>query len=91
MLFAWVGFLKDGEQISPEINEQISDFVGQPYIDVRSFGPLCDESGKRAAMLMIFDIEDRAKAEAFVESSPFLRAGLYERHHLYEYRNEGGG
>jgi hypothetical protein len=90
MLFAWFGFLKEGQQIPQEINQQISDFVAQPYIDVQSFGPLCDEKGERAAMLMIFEVEDRAKAQSFVETSPFLKAGLYDRHHLYEYRNEGG-
>ena len=46
--------------------------------------------GNRAAMMMVFDIEDRAKAESFVATSPFLKAGVYDRHHLYEYRNEGG-
>ena len=90
MLFAWVGFLKDGEAIPQEVNQQISSFVQQPYIDIQSFGPLCDENGKRAAMMMIFDVEDRATAQRLVDTSPILHAGLYERHHLYEYRNEGG-
>ena len=90
MLFAWIGFLKPDGEIPPELNLQVSDFVEQPYIDVRSFGPLCDETGHRAGMMMVFDIEDRAKAESFVATSPFLRAGVYEQHHLYEYRNEGG-
>ena len=90
MLFAWIGFLKAGQEILPELNVQISNFVEQPYIDIRSFGPLCDENGRRAGMMMVFDIDDRAKAENFVATSPFLRAGVYERAHLYEYRNEGG-
>jgi hypothetical protein len=90
MLFAWVGFLKEGQQIPQEINQQTSDFVAQPYIDVHSFGPLYDEKGERAAMLMIFDIDDWTKAQKFVETSPYLKAGLYDRYHLYEYRNEAG-
>jgi uncharacterized protein YciI len=39
-------------------------------------------------MLLIFEADNRAAAEALVETSPYLRAGLYEQHHLYEYRNE---
>jgi hypothetical protein len=90
MLFAWIGFLKPGQDIPQELNVQAGDFVQQPYIDIRSFGPLCDENGRRAAMMVVFEIEDRAKAESFVATSPFLKAGVYDRHHLYEYRNEGG-
>jgi hypothetical protein len=90
MLFAWMGFLKDDQSIPQEVNQLVSSFVQQPYIDVQSFGPLWDENGKRTAMLMIFEVDDRPKAQSFVEDSPFLKAGLYEHHHLYEYRNEGG-
>ena len=32
----------------------------------------------------------RAAAEALVESSPYLKAGLYEDHRLYEYQDEVG-
>ena len=91
MLFAWMGFLRPGADTIPQdVNQQVSDFVQQPYIDIHSFGPLCDEGGRRAGMLMVFEVEDRAKAQAFVEGSPYLQAGLYEHHQLYEYRNEGG-
>lgn len=90
MLFARMGFLKPGTDIPQEVNVQASDFVGQPYIDIRSFGPLCDENGRRAGMMVVFEIENRAKAEAFVRTSPYLQAGLYEQHQLYEYRNQGG-
>jgi uncharacterized protein YciI len=41
-------------------------------------------------LMMIFEADDRVVAEALVENSPFLKAGLYEQHHLYEYRNEIG-
>jgi uncharacterized protein YciI len=41
-------------------------------------------------MMMIFEAEDRAAAEALVAASPYLRAGLYERHDLFEYQNEVG-
>jgi uncharacterized protein len=91
MLFAWMGFIRPGgETIPQDVNQQTNDFLQQPYLTIHSVGPLCDANGRRAAMLMIFEADDRAAAEALVKSSPYLKAGLYERHHLYEYRNEVG-
>jgi hypothetical protein len=91
MLFAWIGFIKAGDEIIPqEVNRETNDFLQQPYLTIHSVGPLCDENGRRSAMLMIFEAEDRAAAEALVANSPYQRAGLYAEHHLYEYRNEAG-
>jgi hypothetical protein len=91
MLFAWIGFLKpDAEPIPLSVQQQTTDFLSQPYIDIQFVGPLRDENGKRAGMMMIFDVADRAAAEAFVKSSPYLDAGLYEDHRLYEYQSEVG-
>jgi hypothetical protein len=91
MLYAWIGFLKAGaEPIPASIQEDVTDFLGQPLIPIRAAGPLRDEQGKRAAMLMIFEHDSREAAESFVECSPYLRAGLYEDHRLYEYANEVG-
>jgi uncharacterized protein YciI len=39
---------------------------------------------------MVFEADDRSAAEALVANSPYLRAGLYERHDLYEFDNEVG-
>jgi len=91
MLFAWMGFLKPGDEAIPQdVNQQTNDFLQQPFLPIHSVGPLCDENGRRTAMLMIFEANDRAAAEALVENSPYRRAGLYERHHLFEYRDEVG-
>jgi uncharacterized protein YciI len=91
MLFAWIGFLKDGaEMIPPVVQQQTNDFLAQPYIPIQSVGPLCDETGRRAGAMLIFEANNRAAAESFVAESPYLKAGLYERHQLYEYRNEAG-
>jgi uncharacterized protein YciI len=40
--------------------------------------------------MMVFEEDNRAAAESFVESSPYLLADLYEEHRLYEYQNEAG-
>jgi uncharacterized protein YciI len=91
MLFAWMGFLKsDTDPIPQWVQEQTNDFLQQPYIPIRSVGQLRDAAGKRAGMMMIFEVEDRAAAEALVENSPYLKAGLYENHYLFEYVNEIG-
>jgi uncharacterized protein YciI len=90
MLFAWLGLLKEGSEISQDVNEQTNDFLQQPFIPIHYVGPLCDENGRKAGALLIFEAEDRKAAESFVKTSPYLKAGLYERYHLYEYRNEAG-
>jgi uncharacterized protein YciI len=91
MLFAWMGFLKpDAGPVPQEVQQQTSDFLGQPFIGIQYVGPLRDADGRRAGMLMIFEDEDRASAEAFVADSPYLKSGLYEDHRLYEYQDEVG-
>ena len=91
MLFAWIGFIRPGaEKIPQDVQQQTNDFLQQPYLPISSVGPLCDVNGRLAAMLMIFEAENRTAAEALVENSPYRKAGLYERHELYEYRNEVG-
>jgi uncharacterized protein YciI len=91
MLFVWIGFLRPGaESIPPSLQESGTDFLSQPLIKIRAAGPLRDESGQRAAMMMIFEQDSRDAAEAFVRDSPYLKADLYEDHRLYEYANEVG-
>lgn len=91
MLYAWMGFLKDPKVPVPQsVQQQTTDFLGQPFIAIRFVGPLRDANGDRAGMMMIFEVEDRNAAEAFVENSPYLQAGLYEDHRLYAYESEVG-
>ena len=91
MLYAWIGFLKDdADTISPELQQLATDFLSQPIIHIHIFGPLRDESGHRAGMLMIFEHDSHEAARSFVTASPFLQAGLYEDFRLYEYVNEAG-
>jgi uncharacterized protein YciI len=91
MLFAWIGFIKSGSETIPqEVQQETSDFLQQPYVPIKTVGPLLDENNRRAAMLMLFEADDRAAAQALVDNSPYKRAGLYDEYHLYEYRNEIG-
>jgi len=51
MLYAWIGFLKpDADEIPASVQENTSDFLGQPLIKIRAAGPLRDASGRRAGM-----------------------------------------
>lgn len=78
MLYAWIGFLKPGaESIPPSLQESVTDFLSQPIIKIRAAGSLRDGSGKRAAMMMIFEHDSREAAESFVNDSPYLTADLY--------------
>ena len=90
MQFVWLGFLGSTDPVPQSVQPQVSDFLAQPFIPISSAGVLRDEQGNRAAMLMIFEATDRAAAEALVENSPFLRAGLYREHHLLEFADEIG-
>lgn len=91
MVFAWIGFLKaNAGSIPQSIQVQVTDFLSQPLLTIRSAGQLLDKDGKRMAMIMIFEDESRDAAESFVANSPYLRADLYEDHRLYEYDAEVG-
>lgn len=90
MLFAWIGFLKQGAEPDQDVQIETSGFLQQPYLRIESAGALRDAERKRAAMMMIFEADDRSTAEALVANSPYLRAGLYEHHDLFEYQNEVG-
>ena len=91
MLFAWIGFIRDGNETIPQdVQHQVNEFLQQPYMPIEVVGPLCDENGRRSAMLMLFEAEDRSAAEALVANSPYRKAGLYKDYHLYEFKNEIG-
>lgn len=89
MLYVWIGRLKSG-QIPQSVQVQTGDFLSQPLMNIHSAGRLCDSSGNRAAMMMIFEDQSREAAERFVATSPYLEADLYEEHALYEYDKEVG-
>ncbi len=90
MQFVWMGFLKSGEPIDPSLQQQISEFLKQPYIPISSAGVLRNVAGERAGYLVVFEAPDRGAAEALVHGSPVRNAGLYSEYHLFDYQNEVG-
>jgi hypothetical protein len=91
MLFVLIGYLKpDAGPIPQSVQVQTTDFVGQPFINVRSIGPLRDASGKLVAVMMVFEHDSRKAAEEFAAGSPYIEAGILEEHRHYEYDDEVG-
>ena len=90
MRFVWLGFLKSADPIDPSLQQQISEFLSQPFIPIESAGVLRNGGGDRAGYLVIFDAENRAAAEALVRESPLRNAGLYSEFHLFQYQDEVG-
>jgi hypothetical protein len=77
MLYAWMGLLRpEVESIPASVQVDVTQFLSQPLISIRAGGQLRDASGKCVGMLMIFEHDNRAAAEAFVMDSPFKKAGL---------------
>jgi uncharacterized protein YciI len=90
MQFVWLGFLKSGEPIDQSVQQQISQFLQQPYLPISTAGVLRDGEGRRAGYMVVFEAENRAAAEALVEQSPVRQAGLYREFHLFEFQDEVG-
>ena len=91
MHFVWIGYLKpELDQIPPSIQLQGTDFLSQPVVKIIAAGPLRESTGKRTAMMMVFEHRTRDEAQKFVMDSPYLLADLYEDHRLYKYDNEVG-
>ena len=90
MLFVWMGLLKSADPIDPEVQQQISGFLEQPYLSIGTAGVLRDQAGGRAGYLVIFEAENRAAAEALAAESPVRQAGLYSEYHLFEFQAEVG-
>jgi uncharacterized protein YciI len=90
MQFVWMGFLKSNAPIDQSMQQQISEFLQQPYIPINSAGVLRGPDGERSGYLVVFEADDRETADALVRGSPLRNAGLYSEFHLFEYQNEVG-
>ena len=91
MLFAWDWVHQAWKEAIPQqVNVETNDFLSQPYVPIQSVGPLCDENGRRAAMMMLFEADNRDAAQAFVDNSPYKHAGIFQQYHLYGYHDQIG-
>ena len=91
MLFVVTGrFKADIEAERVAIHESYNEHLMQRTAHVRFGGQLFDEKGSRTGVLLVIEVRDLQAAEAFLKSSPYDNAGLYERADIAEIRPEIG-
>lgn len=91
MLFALIGlFRADAEADRERIHEQFNSHLAQPFRHVRLGGSLKDGAGRRTGVLLVVEADTLEQAQAFLDASPYVRAGLYERVELHRLDVEVG-
>ncbi len=91
MLFVVTGqFKADAEAKRQEIHERFGEHLRQPQARVRLGGPTFDVNDRCTGVLLIVEVIDHAAAEAFLRSSPYEMAGLYEHTEIIELRPSVG-
>jgi uncharacterized protein YciI len=91
MLFAVMGFFRSGIDPSPpELQASFSEHLSQPMPRVRLAGYLLDRDGRRVGFMGLIEAESHERAEAYLRSSPYFDAGLYERTEVMAYDLEVG-
>ncbi|NIY71412.1 YciI family protein [Marivivens donghaensis] len=53
---------------------------------VQMAGPFINADGEMHGSMIILDVEDRAAAEAWAESDPYAKAGLFERVRIEQWK-----
>jgi hypothetical protein len=89
MNFLLIGLFKPGAQthglrMSVDWNEHLAQ---RP---LRIAGPLLDESGGQRGWMAVLTTESLDAAQAFLHSSPYFEADLYERVEVFELAIEVG-
>ncbi len=90
MQFIWMGYLKPEQPIDQAVQQQISEFLQQPYIAINAAGMLRGPLAERSGNLVVFEAEDRAAAEAPLRESQVRNASLHSEYHLFEFQNQLG-
>jgi uncharacterized protein YciI len=80
VLYAIAGWFRpDAEAQRQALHESFNEHLAQRRPHVRLGGPLRDESGARAGVLILLEADAAEQAHSFIAASPYARAGLYER------------
>ena len=91
MLFAVIGFFKpDVDSAPPELQADLNEHFAQPTLRIALAGYLRDRNGARAALMGLIEAESFDRAEAFLHSSPYTQAGLYDRVEVLQFDVEVG-
>ena len=80
MLFALIGFYKKNPEAHLlEISGDINEYLGQSISPPRLAGVLRGRNGEHLGNLMLIEAASFEQAEARLNGSPALNAGLYDR------------
>ena len=91
MLFAiHATFKPDIEARRLAVHDEFSDHLRQRVLRVRLASALHDDAARRTGVLILLEAEDRATVERFVASSPYTKAGLYDRVEIDQAEVEAG-
>jgi len=87
--FVVMGWFRPGADaavapLQPSFNDQLA------YRPLRLAGPLRDAEGRVRGWMGVLDAESLEAARVFLERSPYLASGLYERAEVYGYSIEVG-
>lgn len=86
MIFAIVGLLK--QPMPPRtaaFEAALNEHYAQPQLRIINAGYLRDAREQPIGLLALIETESFARAQAFLESSPFHTGGFYDRVEIAEY------
>lgn len=91
MIFAVIGILKQPPPPRESgFEAELNEHLAQPQLRIINAGYLRNAQGEPVGVMGMIEVETFAKAEAFLENSPFHRRGHYERSYVVEYDLEVG-
>ncbi|WP_174301373.1 YciI family protein [Caulobacter sp. S45] len=89
MLFAVSGHFKEGGADAAS-HISFSAHIAQNVCRVHLGGPLYDAAGQHIGALLLVEAKSFSEAEAYLHSSPYAQAGLYDHITVSELRTEVG-
>jgi uncharacterized protein YciI len=91
MLYVVAGYFKPGVDPEPAaLQDDFNEHLAQTNLRIRAAGPLRDRDGKRIGFMGLVETEGFDRAQAFIDESPYAKAGLYDRIEVAQYVNEVG-
>jgi uncharacterized protein YciI len=91
VIFVAMGFFKAGiDPAPPELQAALNEHLAQPIRHIRLAGYLRGEDGGRKGFMVVLEVAGFEEAGAYLKSSPYFAADLYERVEVVEYAIEVG-
>jgi hypothetical protein len=91
MLFAVMGFFRPGIDTAPQrLQGDFNEHLGQPLLHIRLAGAIRARDGRRIGYMELMEADSFDQADAYLRSSPYFAAHLYDRVEVGEYGLEAG-